>query len=101
MEGNATMDDRDAGPALLAWLDHHLPEAGAGELAVQLRAFRRQGLRRRREARRAFREAFVARLPAGERAEAQAALDWLFGERWLPPAEGDVPAPRSIAGRLF
>lgn len=95
------MDDRDAGPALLAWLDHHLPGADAAELAAQLRAFRRQGLRRRGEARRAFREAFAARLPAGDRAEAQAALAWLFGERWLPPPAYDVPAVQPVACRLF
>jgi hypothetical protein len=84
------LDDRKAGLALLSWLDRHLPAADAAELAMLLRSFRRQGLRRRGDARRAFRAAFVARVPAGERAEAEAAIAWLFGERWLPPAEEEV-----------
>lgn|GEM_PF-3622783 len=85
------MDDWDAGRALLSWLDRNLPAAGASELAALLRSFRRQGLRRRGDARRAFRAAFVARVPTGERAEAAVALAWLFGERWLPPAEEEIP----------
>lgn len=88
------LDDRDARQALLSWLDRHLPAAGAAELAALLRSFRRRGIRRRGEARRAFRAAFVARVPAGERAEAEAALAWLFGERWLPPAEEEIPKIR-------
>lgn len=71
------MDDRDAGRALLGWLDAHLPAADAAELAGQLRALRRQGLRRRREARRLFMEAFSALVPPAERVDARTALAWL------------------------
>ena len=95
------MDDRDAGPALLAWLDHHLPNADAAELAAQLRVFRREGLRRRGAARRAFQEAFAARLPPNDRAEARDALAWLFGEKWLPPPIDDIPAVRPVERRLL
>lgn len=88
------MDDRAAGAARLFWLDQHLSDADAAELAALLRSFRRRGLRCRAEARRAFRSAFAARVPAGERAEVETALAWLFGERWLPPAEQDTPPAR-------
>ena len=95
------MNEREAGPALLAWLDQHVPEADAAELAELVRSLRRQGLRRRGAARRAFRAAFVARVPVGERDAAQEAVAWLFGERWLSPAAADLPSGRPAKRALW
>lgn len=95
------MDDRDAGPALLAWLTAYLPGAGVDELAELLRSCRRTGFRRRREARRAFVAAFCDHLPTAKRAEAAAALGWLLGERWLSPPVDELPTAHPTARPLL
>lgn len=96
-----TTDDRAAGAALLEWLSTRIPDAEVGALADMLRSFRRAGFRRRREARRAFIAAFTSRLPPAERAEAGAALAWLYGERWLPPPVDALPTARPTARPLL